>query len=149
MPRSWGAAAAVAVPPTLLPFHPPPPLPLLQEVTWALKQGYPGRILTAEITPEDPHLMAQYGFDAIWVHSGAGDVGCAVPGVLCGVCCVNGRLRGPAFAAAQACPVLVVTPFDPGCEFEAPVLDRTCLSHLETSKFQLPLPTATHSRRLL
>lgn len=41
-----------------------------QQVTWALKQGYPGRILTAEITPEDPRLMAEYGFDAIWVHSG-------------------------------------------------------------------------------
>lgn len=42
----------------------------LQEVTWSLKQTYPDRILTAEITPEDPQLMAQYGFDAIWVHSG-------------------------------------------------------------------------------
>jgi hypothetical protein len=42
----------------------------LQEVTWALKQRYPGRFLSAEITPEDPQLMAQYGFDAIWVHSG-------------------------------------------------------------------------------
>jgi hypothetical protein len=41
-----------------------------QEVTWALKQRYPGRFLSAEITPEDPQLMAQYGFDAIWVHSG-------------------------------------------------------------------------------
>jgi hypothetical protein len=42
----------------------------VQEITWALKQGYPGRFLSAEITPEDPQLMAQYGFDAIWVHSG-------------------------------------------------------------------------------
>jgi hypothetical protein len=42
----------------------------LQEVTWALKQRYPGRFLSAEITPEDPKLMAEYGFDAIWVHSG-------------------------------------------------------------------------------
>ncbi len=47
----------------------------LQEVTWHLKQYYPGRILTAEITPEDPHLMQQYGFDAIWVHSGEGREG--------------------------------------------------------------------------
>ena len=53
---------------SLLPL--PPSAICLQEVTWALKQGYPGRILSAEITPEDPQLMAQYGFDAIWVHSG-------------------------------------------------------------------------------
>lgn len=39
-------------------------------MTWALKSGYPGRFLSAEITPEDPALMQEYGFDAIWVHSG-------------------------------------------------------------------------------
>eukprot|EP00887_Chlorella_sp_A99_P003655 scaffold7.g3655.t1 len=44
------------------------------EVTWAMRQGYPGRILTAEITPEDPRLMEEYGFDAIWVHSGYFDI---------------------------------------------------------------------------
>jgi hypothetical protein len=41
-----------------------------QSVTWRLKEAYPGRLLTAEITPEDPNLMKAYGFDAIWVHSG-------------------------------------------------------------------------------
>ena len=41
-----------------------------QEVTWALRRDHPAAILTAEITPEDPQLMAAYGFDAIWVHSG-------------------------------------------------------------------------------
>lgn len=50
------------------------PMDMVQEITWALKQRYPGRILTAEITPEDPQLMAQYGFDAIWVHSGYFDI---------------------------------------------------------------------------
>lgn len=52
----------------MLPFIPDPRL--LQRVTWRLKQEFPGRILTAEITPEDPNLMNEYGFDAIWVHSG-------------------------------------------------------------------------------
>jgi hypothetical protein len=42
----------------------------VQRVTWRLKESFPGRLLTAEITPEDPNLMKQYGFDAIWVHSG-------------------------------------------------------------------------------
>lgn len=50
------------------------PMDMVQEVTWAMRQGYPGRILTAEITPEDPRLMEEYGFDAIWVHSGYFDI---------------------------------------------------------------------------
>eukprot|EP00878_Enallax_costatus_P013457 GHUV01014072.1.p1 GENE.GHUV01014072.1~~GHUV01014072.1.p1 ORF type:complete len:359 (+),score=43.42 GHUV01014072.1:1072-2148(+) len=46
----------------------------VQRVTWRMKQEHPGKILTAEITPEDPNLMNQYGFDAIWVHSGYFDI---------------------------------------------------------------------------
>lgn len=59
-----------ALSPAACPSRPPFPLAALQEATWTLRQRYPGRILTAEITPEDPQLMVQYGFDAIWVHSG-------------------------------------------------------------------------------
>lgn len=50
------------------------PMDMVQEITWGLKQRYPGRFLSAEITPEDPRLMAEYGFDAIWVHSGYFDI---------------------------------------------------------------------------
>jgi hypothetical protein len=61
----------------------------LQEVTWSLKQTYPDRILTAEITPEDPQLMAQYGFDAIWVHSGEPEQPGGTEGTAAGACCLQ------------------------------------------------------------
>ncbi|KAI3423988.1 hypothetical protein D9Q98_009821 [Chlorella vulgaris] len=50
------------------------PMETVQEITWSMRDRFPGRWLSAEITPEDPQLMAAYGFDAIWVHSGYFDI---------------------------------------------------------------------------
>lgn len=41
-----------------------------QAMTWELHEQFPGRILTAEITPENPRGVHELGFDALWVHSG-------------------------------------------------------------------------------
>ncbi|KIZ02351.1 1,4-alpha-glucan branching enzyme [Monoraphidium neglectum] len=46
----------------------------VQAMTWALRSQYPGRLLTAEITPEDPRGVHELGFDALWVHSGYFDI---------------------------------------------------------------------------
>jgi hypothetical protein len=43
-------------------------------MTWALHDEFPGRLLTAEITPEDPRGVHELGFDALWVHSGYFDI---------------------------------------------------------------------------
>nr|QKY15164.1 starch branching enzyme (1,4-alpha-glucan branching enzyme II) (SBE2) [Polytomella parva] len=47
---------------------------LVQHLTWTLHQRFPGRILTAEITPEDPRGIKELGFDSLWVHSGYFDI---------------------------------------------------------------------------
>lgn len=43
-------------------------------MTWALHDQFPGSLLTAEITPEDPRGVHELGFDALWVHSGYFDI---------------------------------------------------------------------------
>jgi hypothetical protein len=39
-------------------------------MTRALHSEFPGRLLTAEITPEDPRGVHELGFNVLWVHSG-------------------------------------------------------------------------------
>ncbi len=46
-----------------MPWH------LLQEMTRELKEHYPGKILIAEVTPENPAVITQAGFDSCWVHA--------------------------------------------------------------------------------
>jgi len=45
------------------------PWNLLQEMTYEIKHYYPGKILIAEITPENPAVVTNAGFDACWIHS--------------------------------------------------------------------------------
>lgn len=45
-----------------------------QAITYALHERFPGRILMAELTPEDPFKMRDLGLDALWVHSGYFDI---------------------------------------------------------------------------
>jgi len=45
------------------------PWQLLQEMTWEIRQHYPGKFLVAEITPENPAVINEAGFDACWVHA--------------------------------------------------------------------------------
>lgn len=51
-----------------LPHH------ITQSITWDLREKYPGRILTAEVTPENPQKLHELGFDSLWVHSGYFDI---------------------------------------------------------------------------
>lgn len=37
-------------------------------MTWSLHERFPGRILTAEVTPENPQSVHDLGFDSVWVH---------------------------------------------------------------------------------
>jgi len=46
----------------------------IQEATWRLREAFPGRILTAEVTPENPTSISELGFDSVWTHSGMFDV---------------------------------------------------------------------------
>lgn len=46
-----------------MPWH------LLQEMTRELKEHYPDKFLIAEITPENPAVITQAGFDSCWVHA--------------------------------------------------------------------------------
>ena len=46
-----------------MPWH------LLQELTRELKTSYPEKVLIAEVTPENPAVVTEAGFDACWVHS--------------------------------------------------------------------------------
>jgi 1,4-alpha-glucan branching enzyme len=46
----------------------------IQEATWKLHQQFPGRLLTAEVTPENPTSITELGFDSVWVHSGYFDI---------------------------------------------------------------------------
>ncbi|MEW5816844.1 MAG: alpha-amylase family glycosyl hydrolase [Spirochaetota bacterium] len=45
------------------------PWNLLQEMTWEIKRYYPGKILVAEITPENPAVINDAGFDSCWIHA--------------------------------------------------------------------------------
>ena len=45
------------------------PWGLLQEITYEIRQYYPGKILIAEITPENPAVVTQAGFDSCWIHA--------------------------------------------------------------------------------
>ncbi len=43
-----------------------------QAMTWSLHERFPGRILTAEVTPENPQSVHDLGFDSVWVHRRVG-----------------------------------------------------------------------------
>lgn len=47
---------------------------VIKRLTWHLHQNYPGRLLTAEVTPENPQSVHELGFDSVWVHSGYFDI---------------------------------------------------------------------------
>ncbi|MGA1870859.1 MAG: alpha-amylase family glycosyl hydrolase [bacterium] len=46
-----------------MPWH------MLQEMTYEIKHHYPGKILIAEVTPENPAVIMEAGFDSCWVHA--------------------------------------------------------------------------------
>jgi 1,4-alpha-glucan branching enzyme len=46
-----------------MPWH------LLQEMTHEIRHQYPGKFLAAEITPENPAVITDAGFDACWIHA--------------------------------------------------------------------------------
>lgn len=50
------------------------PADVVKELTWRLRSAFPGRILTAEVTPENPMSVRELGFDSVWVHSGYFDI---------------------------------------------------------------------------
>lgn len=50
------------------------PRDAVQAMTWSLHERFPGRILTAEVTPENPQSVHDLGFDSVWVHSGYFDI---------------------------------------------------------------------------
>eukprot|EP00884_Botryococcus_braunii_P002910 jgi/Botrbrau1/1261/Bobra.0163s0054.1 len=50
------------------------PPDVIQGITWHLHEQFPGRILTAEVTPENPMSVHELGFDSVWVHSGYFDI---------------------------------------------------------------------------
>ncbi|KAG1668585.1 hypothetical protein FOA52_007320 [Chlamydomonas sp. UWO 241] len=50
------------------------PADMVKELTTTLRAAYPGRILTAEVTPENPMSVRELGFDSVWVHSGYFDI---------------------------------------------------------------------------
>ena len=50
------------------------PRDAIQAMTWRLHQAFPDRLLTAEVTPENPTSITELGFDAVWVHSGYFDI---------------------------------------------------------------------------
>jgi 1,4-alpha-glucan branching enzyme len=35
------------------------PMELMQRITWQLREKFPGKLLTADMTPEDPNMMKQ------------------------------------------------------------------------------------------
>eukprot|EP00189_Rhodosorus_marinus_P009067 CAMPEP_0184752574 /NCGR_PEP_ID=MMETSP0315-20130426/43648_1 /TAXON_ID=101924 /ORGANISM="Rhodosorus marinus, Strain UTEX LB 2760" /LENGTH=547 /DNA_ID=CAMNT_0027231913 /DNA_START=1256 /DNA_END=2899 /DNA_ORIENTATION=+ len=47
---------------------------VVTNLTWAMHEQHPGRILTAEVTPENPQALHDYGLDSLWVHSGYFDI---------------------------------------------------------------------------
>jgi len=50
------------------------PRDMVQELTWRLREQFPGRLLSAEVTPENPMAVQELGFDSVWVHSGYFDI---------------------------------------------------------------------------
>lgn len=50
------------------------PPDVIQPLTWSLRERFPGRILTAEVTPENPLSVHEGGFDSVWLHSGYFDI---------------------------------------------------------------------------
>eukprot|EP00920_Eleutheroschizon_duboscqi_P006915 GHVT01016079.1.p1 GENE.GHVT01016079.1~~GHVT01016079.1.p1 ORF type:complete len:354 (-),score=98.24 GHVT01016079.1:261-1172(-) len=50
------------------------PWKFLQELTAGLRAAFPGRILIAEVTPENPKICNDAGFDSCWIHSGYYDM---------------------------------------------------------------------------
>ena len=50
------------------------PADVVQGLTFGLRERFPGRILTAEVTPENPQAVHELGFDSLWVHSGYFDI---------------------------------------------------------------------------
>ncbi|KAG2424144.1 hypothetical protein HYH02_015227 [Chlamydomonas schloesseri] len=50
------------------------PRDTIQALTYNLRERFPGRILTAEVTPENPQSVHELGFDSVWVHSGYFDI---------------------------------------------------------------------------
>ncbi|KAG2484155.1 hypothetical protein HYH03_017036 [Edaphochlamys debaryana] len=50
------------------------PRETIQALTFSLRHRFPGRILTAEVTPENPQSVHDLGFDSVWVHSGYFDI---------------------------------------------------------------------------
>lgn len=45
------------------------PWSILREITHDIRRYYPGKLLVAEITPENPAVVSDAGFDACWIHS--------------------------------------------------------------------------------
>lgn len=45
------------------------PWELSRRLTWALRQDYPEVFLIAEVTPEDPAVINDAGYDACWIHA--------------------------------------------------------------------------------
>lgn len=43
-------------------------------LTWSCRERFPGVIMTAEVTPENPQAVHDLGFDSLWVHSGYFDI---------------------------------------------------------------------------
>lgn len=50
------------------------PRDVATSLTWRMHNDYPGRLLTAEVTPENPTSITELGFDSVWVHSGYFDI---------------------------------------------------------------------------
>mmetsp|Transcript_5310 Transcript_5310/g.19417 ORF Transcript_5310/g.19417 Transcript_5310/m.19417 type:complete len:341 (-) Transcript_5310:160-1182(-) len=50
------------------------PMDTVQMLTYNLRSNFPDRIMTAEVTPENPVAIHEFGFDSLWVHSGYFDV---------------------------------------------------------------------------
>jgi len=50
------------------------PTHTVQRITWTMREKFPGRLLTAEVTPENPQKLHELGFDSLWVHSGYFDI---------------------------------------------------------------------------
>eukprot|EP01023_Acetabularia_acetabulum_P029445 TRINITY_DN2779_c0_g1_i1.p1 TRINITY_DN2779_c0_g1~~TRINITY_DN2779_c0_g1_i1.p1 ORF type:complete len:684 (-),score=140.22 TRINITY_DN2779_c0_g1_i1:276-2021(-) len=50
------------------------PTETVQHLTYRIRETFPGRLLSAEVTPENPQAVHDYGFDSLWVHSGYFDI---------------------------------------------------------------------------
>lgn len=129
------ARAAVGAAPTRRPAIPPPrwlsefradglrfdsandiPRDVAQALTWRLRSEFPGRILTAEVTPENPSSITELGFDSVWVHSFYfGAAGCCGSRALLDsirMCCLVRSRSADSQASAHATPPPVWAPPD-------------------------------------